>query len=224
MPEKPKLLVFASGHESGGGSGFANLVHNARLPWRQLTCDIVGVVSNHEQGGVARHAERLDIPFIHFKGPWNRTEYQRIVSATGAEWVALSGWLRHISGLDPARTFNIHPALLSLSGGQFGGEGMYGIRVHKAVHAAYQNNEITHTGISMHFVTEEFDEGPVFFEHPVKLHANMDPEAIQKKVNEAEHHWQPRITNLVLQGKIRWDGINPESLEVPDGYQFLPQS
>lgn len=220
---KPKLLVFASGSEKGGGSGFANLVKHARAPWRQLSCDIVGVVSNHEHGGVAEYAHKFDVPFIYFKGPWNKSEYQHIVSETGAEWVALSGWLRHTSGLDPTRTFNIHPAPLSLLGGRFGGEGMYGMHVHRAVHAALQNKEIDHSGISMHFVTEEFDEGPVFFEHPVKLDTRMSAEMIQKKVNTAEHHWQPRITNMVIHGKISWNGKNAESLTVPDGYQFLPQ-
>lgn len=219
---KPKLLVFASGSESGGGSGFANLVKHARSPWRQLSCDIVAVVSNHEHGGVSEYARKLDIPFVYFKGPWNKNEYQSIVSQTGAEWVALSGWLRHTSGLDPTRTFNIHPAPLSLLGGRFGGEGMYGTHVHRAVHAALQNNEITHSGVSMHFVTEEFDEGPVFFEYEVPLNKKMSVKAIQKKVNQAEHHWQPRITNMVIHGKISWDGSDPTSLSVPNDYQFLP--
>ena len=51
----------------------------------------------------------------------------------------------------------------------------------------------------------------------------MSPQAIQKKVNAAEHHWQPRITNMIIHEKILWDGENPNSLTVPDGYQFLPQ-
>ena len=169
MQAKPKLIIFASGSEHGGGSGFANLVKHARVPWRQLSCDIVAVVSNHEHGGVRKHADALGVPFVYFKGPWNKAEYRSIVGSSGAEWTSLSGWLRRTSGLDPARTFNIHPASLSLLNGSFGGEGMYGIHIHRAVHAAFHNNEITRTGISMHFVTEEFDEGPVFFEHEVLI-------------------------------------------------------
>lgn len=222
MGDKPRVLIFASGTETGGGSGFENLVKHARSPFRALTCDIMGVVSNHEEGGVYARAERLGVPFIYFNGPWNAKEYQRIVESSGAEWVLLSGWLKLVSGLNPQKTINIHPALLSQLGGQFGGEGMYGMRIHKAVHAALQNNEITESGISMHFVTEEFDEGPVFFEHRVSVTPQMTPEQIQKKVNALEHHWQPRITNMVLHGKISWDGVDPESLQVPDGYQFLP--
>lgn len=219
----PKIIVFASGTEEGGGSGFANLIKHARSPWRKLTCDVVAVVSNHQHGGVFRHAEELGIPFICFDGPWNRNEYQKIVQSSGAEWVVLSGWLKHISGLDPRRIINIHPALLSSLDGRFGGDGMYGIRIHKAVHAAFKNGDITHSGISMHFVTDEYDAGPVFFEHAVPLTGGMDPVAIQRVVQTLEHHWQPRITNMVIHEEIAWDGVNPDSLIVPSGYQFLPQ-
>jgi len=218
----PRLLVFASGTETGGGSGFAQLVHHARSPIRSLHCNVVAVVSNHAEGGVFHSAEKLSIPFVHFNGPYKKEEYTKIVSKTGAEWVALSGWLKHVSGLNPARSFNIHPAPLSLLGGRFGGEGMYGMHVHRAVHAALQNDEVTHSGISMHFVTDDYDAGPIFFEHLVPLDKTMSPEAIQKKVQVLEHHWQSRITNMVIHGKISWDGEDPSSLTVPNGYQFLP--
>lgn len=222
MIPKPRLVVFASGTEEGGGSGFANLVQHARSPLRSLSADIVAVVSNHAEGGVFRGAERLNVPFVHFNGPYKREEYQRIINETGAEWVALSGWLKHVSGLDPRRTFNIHPAPLSLLGGRFGGDGMYGDNVHRAVKAALENSEITHSGVSMHFVTETYDDGPIFFEHFVPLKNTMRVSEIKKKVQSLEHHWQSRITNMVIHERIRWDGVNPESLEVPDGYQFLP--
>lgn len=232
MTGKPRLIVFASGTEDGGGSGFENLVKCARNPLHSLSCDIVGVVSNHAEGGVCRRAERLGIPFFHFNGPYTAENYQRVVAqAFGAPledevsltgWVALSGWLKHVSGLDPRRTFNIHPALLSVSGGQFGGEGMYGMHIHCAVHAALQNDEITHSGISMHFVTDAYDTGPVFFEQSVPLNKKMTPEHIQKKINALEHHWQSRITNMVIHEKISWDGKNFETLTVPPEYPFLP--
>ena len=222
MAPKPRLIVFASGTKEGGGSGFANLVMHARTPWRALTCDIVAVVSNHAEGGVCKLAQKFDIPFVHFNYPYTAERYARIVKESGAEWVALSGWLKFVSGLDPCRTVNIHPGLLSALGGRFGGEGMYGDNVHRAVHAALHNDEITNSGISMHFVTSEYDEGPIFFEHSVPIDKTMSVEAIKKKVIAAEHHWQPRITNMVVHGKIAWDGKNPESLTVPDGYQFFP--
>lgn len=222
LDSKPRVLVFASGTEDAGGSGFANLVKYARSPLCSLDCTVVAVVSNHATGGVCRHALKLGVPFIHFNGPYTRAAYADIVFTTGAEWVALSGWLKRVSGLDSRRTFNVHPALLSSCNGRFGGEEMYGTEVHRAVHAALHNDEITHSGVSMHFITDEYDAGPVFFEHAVPLQKGMTVPMIQKKVHALEHHWQPRITNLVIHGKITWDGHDPRSLTVPPGYQFLP--
>lgn len=214
---KPKIIVFASGKRSGGGSGFENLARS-----KELDADIVAVVSNHERGGVHERAMRLGIPFIYFN-PSEHTHipkyvgisYREIVEKSGAEWVALSGWLKHVSGLDPAKTFNIHPALLSFDNGRFGGKGMYGNHIHEAVKKALDAGEITESGFTMHFVTEEHDRGPAFFEHRVPLKQGMTVEEIAHKVNAAEHEWQPKITNLVVHGEIRWDGKDPKSLIAP---------
>src|SRR3989338_5086190 len=109
---KPKLIIFASGKRSGGGSGFENLERS-----KDLDADIVAVVSNHERGGVHERAAQLGIPFIYFPGPYDAEHYQEVVrksfeaepaplegEASLMGWVALSGWLKHVSGLDPART------------------------------------------------------------------------------------------------------------------------
>ncbi len=107
----PRLIVFASGTKEGGGSGFENLVRYAQD--HQDAYEIVAVVSNHENGGVRKKADRLGIPFVFMSVPFEDDHYRAIVEKSGAEWVALSGWLKKVSGLDPAKTFNIHPALLS---------------------------------------------------------------------------------------------------------------
>lgn len=218
---KPQLLIFASGTKEGGGSGFENLVQASRHG--QLHADIVGVVSNHEHGGVRTRADRLGVPFTYFGGPFEAKHYQRIVKGSDAEWVMLSGWLKFVHGLDPAKTFNIHPALLSFDHGRFGGPGMYGKHIHEAVAKAFEAGEITESGCSMHFTTEEYDRGPIFFEYRVPLSKGMTPDEIAKLVNKAEHEWQPKITNMVVNEKIRWDGSRPESLTVPEGYEYLPK-
>ena len=207
---KPKLLIFASGTVGGGGSGFENLVASS-----ELDADIVAVVSNHEQGGVRKRAEQLGVPFIYFNGPFDAEHYRTIVADSGAEWVALSGWMKQVVGLDPARTFNIHPAPLSYKGGHFGGSGMYGHNLHQKIAEALERGEIAESAVAMHFVTDAIDGGPVFFERAVPLTKGMTGEEIQKAVNVAEHEWQPKITNLVVHGHIHWDGEDPASLIVP---------
>ncbi|MBI4458229.1 phosphoribosylglycinamide formyltransferase [Candidatus Uhrbacteria bacterium] len=212
---QPSLIVFASGSKDGGGSGFGQLV--AARNRGSLRARIVAVVSNHADGGVRSRAEALGIPFIHFDGPWEAQAYRDLVAKIGAEWVALSGWLKPVRGLDPARTFNIHPGPLP----RFGGKGMYGHHVHEAVLAAYRRGEIPHSEVCMHFVTDEYDQGPVFFRHPVGIMSDDTVETLAKRVNATEHAWQAHITNMVIHGRIRWDGRDPASLAVPDGYAFL---
>jgi len=212
-----KLIVFASGAKAAGGSGFENLVEASRKGI--LDAEIVAVVSNSEHGSVRKRAERLGIPFAYFGGPYDAEHYASVLQKTAIGknelWVALSGWIKHVKGLDPARTFNIHPTLLSQLEGRFGGPGMYGGREHASVKEALDKGEISETGISMHFVTDDYDRGPVFFEHRVPLSKGMSAEGIAKAVQKAEHEWQPKITNMVLHGKIRWDGKDPKTLVVP---------
>jgi len=114
-----------------------------------------------------------------------------------------------VTGLDPQKTINIHPGPLP----RFGGAGMYGHYVHEAVMEAYKKGEVDHSAVSMHFVTENYDEGPLFFSQSVPILPDDTAETLAKRVNEAEHKWQPIITNKVLQGEISWDGQNPQSLK-----------
>ena len=210
---RPQLIVFASGTQESGGSGFENLARSS-----DLDADIVAVVSNHERGSVRERADRLGVRFVYFPRPYDAEGYASVLQNTRMSsdgWIALSGWMRQVHGLDPARTINIHPALLSFDHGRFGGKGMYGHHIHEAVKAALDAGEITESGFSMHFVTEEMDRGPVFFEHRVPLERGMSASEIAAAVNKAEHEWQPKITNLVVHGEIRWDGEDPASLVVP---------
>lgn len=203
---KPKLLIFSSGTAEGGGSGFENLV-KAR-DGGVLNAEIVGVVSNHELGGVRERANRLGVPFIYFEKPFTEERYQQIVRESEAEFVALSGWLKLVSGLDPRTTFNIHPGPLP----KFGGKGMYGHFVHEKVLEAYKKGEVTHSAVTMHFVTPIYDEGPIFFRQEVAILPTDTAEILGKRVNEAEHEWQPIITNKVVSREISWDGKDPKTL------------
>jgi phosphoribosylglycinamide formyltransferase-1 len=217
---KPKLIIFASGTATGGGSGFLNLLKSAR--GGTLNADIVGVVSNHENGGVRRGAHVNGVRFFHFPSPWTAEAYQRIARESGAEFFALSGWLKLVTGLDVSTSFNsktvfnIHPGPLP----DFGGPGLYGINVHRAVIKALEEGRVDHSAVSMHFVTKQYDQGPVFLDHHVSVDHLDTPETLQRRVSGVEHLVQPLITDLVVSGKINWDGADPSSLRVTDGYQI----
>ena len=199
---KPRILVFASGTKTGGGSGFETLVKATRTEPPILDACICGVVTNHPEGGVRQKAKALGIPAEYWPGPYLAPGYQNFVKHFQADYVMLSGWLKLVAGLDPARTINIHPGPLP----RFGGANMHGRHVHEAVLAAYRRGEITHSAVTMHFVDEVYDRGPVFFALPIPLEPGDTPETLAAKLNRAEHQWQPQVLNYVVHGKVRLVG------------------
>jgi phosphoribosylglycinamide formyltransferase 1 len=200
---KIRILVFASGDEKGGGSGFQELVEFSRTNPPVLAAQIVGVISNHQQGGVRRRADALHIPFEHWTGPFDAKGYRAFVAKFQADFVMCSGWLKFVRGLDPARTVNIHPGPLP----QFGGAGMYGHHVHEAIMAAYHRGEIIQSAVTMHFVDDVgFDNGPTIFQLPVLIRPDDDAGTLAKRVNEKERAWQSHILNLVVHGYISLSG------------------
>lgn len=240
--QKPKLIIFASGTKDGGGSGFKNLVEASRDG--RLDADIVAVVSNVRGGGVEEKAKTLGIPFTHFPKEARTPEgHERLAKSLAGDeyWISLSGclWLVPMKetpdidehGLDPRRVFNIHPGPLSVlrknGTPEFGGPGMYGHFVHEAIIKAFRDTQrapcLTHSAVSMHFVTKAYDDGPVFFEVPVPIPQHFDAEMLGQLVNRFEHLFQPEVTNLVVHQKIHWDGKDPKSLIVPMRYSYLPK-
>ncbi len=211
-----RVLVFASGDEKGGGSGFQELVEFSRTRPPVLDAQIIGVISNHEDGGVCRRADALHIPFEYWPGPYDDKGYRAFVEKYRADFVMCSGWLKFVRGLDPARTVNIHPGPLP----RVGGAGMYGHHVHEGVMAAYRRGEITQSAVTMHFVDEAaYDHGPIIFQMPVLIRPEDDAESLAKRVNEKERAWQSYILNLVVHrhiyfedGKVVYGGNAPKRL------------
>ncbi len=198
----PNILVFASGTKTGGGSGFETMVRASRTRPPILDAWICAVITNHFAGGVWHKAKALGIPSEYWVGPYLAKGYQNFLKYFDADYVMLSGWLKLVAGLDPARTINIHPGPLP----RFGGPKLYGRHVHEAVMAAYHRGEITHTAVTMHFVDAIFDHGPILFALPIPIDPNDTPETLAAKVNRAEHEWQPRVLNYVVHGQVRLVG------------------
>lgn len=194
-----KVLVFASGDPKGGGSGFQELVEFSRTNPPVLDAEIIGVISNHENGGVRKRADALHIPFEYWPGPFDAASYRTFVEKYRAHFVMCSGWLKFVRGLDPDKTVNIHPGPLP----RFGGSRMYGHYVHEAVMAAYRKGEVAQSAVTMHFVDEKaYDHGPIIFQMPVLIRPDDDAESLAKRVNEKERAWQSYILNLVVHRQI----------------------
>ena len=124
---RPTINVWASGSKIGGASGFENLVRHSRILGGDLDADIVGVISDIDEGGVKARANKLRIPFHYFPKPWTAERYREKAVACGGEWNAFSGWMKLMKGLAPETSFNIHPARLVIlrpdGTPRFGGKG-----------------------------------------------------------------------------------------------------
>ena len=215
----PRVLIFASGTKTGGGSGVRNLLEQRVMGIVQM--EPVAVVSNHENGGVRAHAEAMGVPFHHMGPPWDETSYLTIIKKLMPDFIVLSGWLKLLVGHDPQRTINIHPGPLPLTAG------LHGDAVHQRAMQAYQRGEIKYSAVTMHFVTERYDEGPVFFQCPVAIEDGDDWKSLKKRVNAAEHQLQPFMTNLILREIIycsrvgrKADGSPIFRVVAPEWYGF----
>jgi phosphoribosylglycinamide formyltransferase-1 len=202
-----KIAALASGDEDSGGSGFEKLVEASVRG--DLGAEVSCVLSNYPTGGVYERAKRLGIRFEFFDNPWTVEHFYQLVGEE-IDLVCMSGWRKLAVGFDSTKTINIHPAPLP----QFGGPGMHSHFVHEAVMKAYHARQVTHSAVSMHFVTDKFDQGPKFFEYLVEIEPNDTPVTLKARLNVIEHEYQWQLTKQVLEGKITWDGINKDSLVI----------
>ena len=124
---------------------------------------------------------------LAFVGPLSSSDYGNdlidSLQANGVEWICLAGFLRllpsEVLTKYSRKILNIHPALLP----KFGGKGMYGIRVHEAVLAAGEKE----SGCTVHFVSENYDEGPIILQKKCPVEPGDTPETLALRVLKLEH-------------------------------------
>lgn len=183
-----KIAVLAS----GGGTNFQALLDHQE---RQALWRVALLIVNREAGAVAR-AQAAGIP-VRLIATRDRAEAE-VASETLAaleehdiDVILLAGYLRRIPTDVVARyrgrILNIHPALLP----DFGGAGMYGMNVHRAVVAS--DAEIS--GATVHFVDEEYDDGDVLGQWSVERRPGDTPEALAERVLRVEHELYPRAVD-----------------------------
>lgn len=183
-----KIVLFAS----GSGTNVENII----LHFRQARkIEVVAVFCNNPKAGVLDRAKVLNVPVVLFsKEDLSGESILLKLHAFEPDLIVLAGFLLKfptniIQGY-PHKIINIHPALLP----KFGGKGMYGLNVHKAV---IENNE-TETGISIHYIDEHYDEGAIIFQKSVALSGAETAEEIAAKVHGLEHEYFPQIIEKLL--------------------------
>lgn len=181
---------------SGTGGNALNLLRACR-EGRVQGLPVLGLASSPKAGGIARfEAEGLPTLVVVRKDfesdeAFSEACYQA-AEAAGAEVICLCGWLKKVTVPTrwEGRILNIHPGLLP----QYGGPGMYGMNVHRAVLAAGE----TESGATVHLVDAEYDHGRILDQLRVPVRTGDTPEDLQKRVYAAEMELFPRALGAYL--------------------------
>lgn len=188
---KHKIAILASGSGSNAENIFNYFSDN------NSNIEISAIITNKSDAFVLKRAENLDIPSHIITGAQMKNEayVMDILKSYGIEFIVLAGYLLKIPEYlirnYPDKIVNIHPALLP----NYGGKGMYGDNVHKAVVAAGENE----SGITIHYVNENYDEGKIIFQAKCEVLPTDTYEDVANKVHKLEYEHFPRVIAEVIE-------------------------
>ena len=178
---------------SGSGSNVENIIEYFE---GHESVRVSCVLTNRSNALVLERCKRLGVPALFF----NRHAFSKssvvlkLLKSLNPTLIVLAGFLWKIPEnliiSFPNQIINIHPALLP----KYGGKGMYGERVHQAVN---ENGE-QETGITIHFVNEEYDEGAVIFQETTELREEDTPKTIAQKVHALEYEHYPKVIEKMI--------------------------
>ncbi len=183
------IAIFASGN----GSNAENIAkYFAGHPKIKVSCFLV----NRPDAYVVERAKKLNIPAIIF----DREQFYKTgfvlekLKECGIDLIVLAGFLwlipKNLIDAYPQKIINIHPALLP----KFGGKGMYGDNVHRAVLEAGEKQ----SGISIHYVNEHYDQGDIIFQATTPVYPGDTIETLAKRIHQLEYEHYPKIIELLL--------------------------
>ena len=188
-----KIAVFAS----GSGTNAQSIIEYFLDKYDKNIVDLV--LSNKPEAYVLERAKNFDITTVLFtREQLNQTDdIAKLLIVRGIHLIVLAGFLwlvpQNILQAYPNRIINIHPALLP----KYGGKGMYGMNVHKAV---LENRE-TESGISIHYVNEEYDKGDIIFQAKCKVEPGDTPESLAQRIHALEYEHFPKVIEKLLFGQ-----------------------
>jgi phosphoribosylglycinamide formyltransferase-1 len=183
-----KILLFAS----GAGSNVENIIQYFK---NNDKVSIVGIFSNNLYAKVLDVAKNHNVfPLVFNRAELNEGFVLEKINELQPDLIVLAGFLwkmpEAIVHQYPNKIINIHPALLP----KYGGKGMYGMKVHQTI----LENKEKETGITIHYVNEQYDEGEFIFQNKVNIEECDSPEAIAEKVQALEHEHFPKVIERLL--------------------------
>ncbi len=186
---KKRIAIFAS----GSGSNAQKIMEHFK---KHTDAEVAIVLTNNPEAYVLQRADNFEIPtHIFDKHEFYETDnVVDLLKNLNIDLLVLAGFLwlvpNNMLANYPKRIINIHPALLP----KYGGKGMYGDRVHKEVLA----NGDEESGISIHYLNEDFDSGEIIYQARFKIEKNDDLELVKFKGQQLEHQYFPKIIEQVL--------------------------
>ncbi|WP_298504284.1 phosphoribosylglycinamide formyltransferase [uncultured Maribacter sp.] len=183
------IVLFAS----GSGSNVENIVQFFQ---NKTNVTIACVLTNKRDAKVLDRCNRLNINALYFnRNAFSKTDaVLKVLESFNPDLIVLAGFLwkipKNLIQAFPKKIINIHPALLP----KYGGKGMYG----DYVHAAIKENKETETGITIHYVNENYDEGAIIQQEKVEILSNDTVPEIAEKVHNLEYEHFPRVIEKLL--------------------------
>ena len=183
-----KIVIFAS----GSGSNAERIILHFN---KKSIAKVVGVFANNPNAKVLEKAKKYNVPiFVFSNEELIAGKVADLVNKIKPDLIVLAGFLlkfpETIINQYPNKIINIHPALLP----KYGGKGMYGKNVHQAV----LNSMDKETGITIHYVNEQYDEGEFIFQQKISIEDCNSVEEIASKVQELEHVHFTRIIEKLI--------------------------
>lgn len=185
------IAIFASGSGTNA-QRIAEYFKNSNIK-------ITGIYSNGKNAYVLTRAKNLGIPsHIFSRNDFYETDkiinqllkdQTDLIVLAGFLWLVPSNILKNFSN----RIINIHPALLP----KYGGKGMYGSKVHEAIIEAKEPE----SGITIHYVNKEYDEGKIIFQAKCQIKNSDTADSLASKIHQLEYEYFPKIIEKVLQGE-----------------------
>lgn len=189
-----RIAVFASGRGSNLEALFQGL---ADCP----DAEIALVASDRSGAEALDRARRRGVATV-VVDPSDAGQILDLLADQTIDWIVLAGYLRRVPvpviERYRGRILNIHPALLP----RFGGQGMYGERVHRAVLEA----GVRESGATVHVVDEEYDHGPIVVQRRVPVEPGDTPERLAARILEVEHELMPEVVRAACEGRLKVDG------------------
>ncbi len=194
MTKASRIAVLAS----GGGSNLQSIIDHFGSAPANRAGTVVLVGSNRADAGALERARAANVNTHVITDCTDGAALLVALRAERVDLLVLAGYLRLVPNevvrAFSGRMLNVHPAMLPA----FGGHGMYGQRVHKAVIASGAK----FTGVTVHFVNEAFDQGPIAAQWPVPVVPDDTPQTLAERVLRVEHVFFSAVIEAVASGAI----------------------